>query len=324
MRVPRLFTLLLLMFVVTAGWPGGATPAVARINGCFNAGVVDLVMLPAQITTNVDEEFDLTLQVQAGTQTIDAISAFVNFDPAVLHVVSIAQGTSLPVVLVENFNNVAGTLDYEAGKLGPPFPSGTFTLATVRFRAMSVTQNSQIVYHCDGFRTTDVFRTGASILRSLAGTEVAVEAALAVTLASFETTAQADHVRVLWETVSEIDNQGFNLYRAGSPAAPQTLLAFIPSQAPGSGQGASYQWLDTDVVAGETYYYWLEAIDLAGHTSLHGPVSVTFQSPTAVGLTSFAGTNRHNQASHGWLIGLAVMMAMSGGWLLRRRRSVRE
>ena len=32
--------------------------------------------------------------------------------------------------------------------------------------------------------------------------------------------AQPDHVLVTWETVSELNNAGFNLYRDTSPAGP--------------------------------------------------------------------------------------------------------
>ena len=58
-----------------------------------------------------------------------------------------------------------------------------------------------------------------------------------------------------------MDNLGFNLWRGTSPNAPDTQLnaSLIPSQAPGSTQGYSYEWTDqANLVAGTTYYYWLE------------------------------------------------------------------
>ena len=109
---------------------------------------------------------------------------------------------------------------------------------------------------------------------------------LAVTLASFDAQAMIDHIQLSWETVSEANNAGFNLYRSASPAAPDALLAYVPSQAPGSTQGASYSFDDTQVTAGQTWYYWLEDVDLSGATSLHGPVSATIQAPTAVTVTA--------------------------------------
>jgi hypothetical protein len=42
------------------------------------------------------------------------------------------------------------------------------------------------------------------------------------------------------------------------------------------------------VTAGATYYYTLEDLDISGASSLHGPVSVVFQAPTAVTLGSLA------------------------------------
>lgn len=63
---------------------------------------------------------------------------------------------------------------------------------------------------------------------------------LAVTLAGFDAQAQAGQVLVSWETVSEYDNAGFNLYRGDSAAGPQVLLAAIPSQGPGASQGFAY------------------------------------------------------------------------------------
>ena len=44
---------------------------------------------------------------------------------------------------------------------------------------------------------------------------------LAVTLASFEAQGQTNSILLTWETVSEIDNAGFNLYRSDSSAGPR-------------------------------------------------------------------------------------------------------
>ena len=109
---------------------------------------------------------------------------------------------------------------------------------------------------------------------------------LAVTLASFTAQGGMDRVLVAWQTVSELGNAGFNLYRAADPAGPQTLLGYVPSQGPGSSQGFAYSYDDLDVQAGQTYWYWLEDVSLAGATTLHGPVSATVQAPTAVTLSA--------------------------------------
>ena len=109
-----------------------------------------------------------------------------------------------------------------------------------------------------------------------------VNAPLAVTLAGFAAQQQGAAVEVTWETVSELDNASFNVYRAESGDGAKTLVAAVPSQAPGSAQGASYRIVDADVQAGRTYWYSLEDVDLSGTATLHGPVSVALQAPAAV------------------------------------------
>ena len=98
----------------------------------------------------------------------------------------------------------------------------------------------------------------------------------AVELARFEAWPEGAPIHVEWETVSEIDNLGFNLYRAGAPDGPYTKLndELIPTQVPGQPGGAVYVWPDSTVRAGRTYYYQLEAMDIYGNTAMHGPIRV--------------------------------------------------
>ncbi len=144
---------------------------------------------------------------------------------------------------------------------------------------------------------------------------------LAVLLAGFSAQGQADRVLIQWDTVSEMGNLGFNLWRGVSPDGPNTQLntSLIPSQSPGSTQGYSYQWIDqADLVPGATYYYWLEDIDLNGVVTRHGPVSATLAAPTAVtlgGLSASPGA----AASLSW--GLpALLTALSAAAALAWRR----
>lgn len=107
-----------------------------------------------------------------------------------------------------------------------------------------------------------------------------------VHLLSFEAVPLRAVILVSWETIHEIDNLGFNLYRANSEAGPMARLndTLIPTQVPpGSPFGAVYQWLDGEgLTPGQIYYYWLEAVDLHGHTALHGPVYATASGEEAV------------------------------------------
>jgi len=95
-----------------------------------------------------------------------------------------------------------------------------------------------------------------------------------ITLASFEAKPGNDKVNLLWETGSEVDNAGFNIYRSESESDGYVKInaSLIPAKGSAS-QSASYVYVDTNVQNRKTYYYKLEDIDLTGTSTMHGPVS---------------------------------------------------
>jgi hypothetical protein len=100
----------------------------------------------------------------------------------------------------------------------------------------------------------------------------------AVELSSFTTTVKREAVRLAWTTASEVDNLGFNLYRAKEVDGPRTQLnsELIPSLvAPGSPFGANYTYTDTAMKLRGTYYYWLEDVDIYGKTGVSDPVEAS-------------------------------------------------
>jgi sugar lactone lactonase YvrE len=97
-----------------------------------------------------------------------------------------------------------------------------------------------------------------------------------VTLSSFTATAQASRVILQWTTESEIDNAGFNIYRATSADGSYVKINKQLIAAKGSAsQGTVYGFIDNNVKNRKTYYYQLEDIDLNGKSTFHEPVSAT-------------------------------------------------
>jgi hypothetical protein len=103
-----------------------------------------------------------------------------------------------------------------------------------------------------------------------------------VELVSFEATLDGSQaVLVTWETASEVDMLGFFVQRSlqeedGYERVSDLILAT------GDVVGASYEFIDTNVQGGMTYYYRLEAVDLSGASEFYDPVSVTLPAlPTA-------------------------------------------
>ena len=95
-----------------------------------------------------------------------------------------------------------------------------------------------------------------------------------IQLSSFTATLSDRKIILAWTTASEIDNAGFNLYRAESEDGEYVKInsTLIPAQGSPT-QGASYQFVDENVRNRTTYYYKLEDIDLNGTSTMHGPVS---------------------------------------------------
>jgi hypothetical protein len=96
----------------------------------------------------------------------------------------------------------------------------------------------------------------------------------AVELKSFNAFSSVDGIELVWETASEIDNLGFNIYRAHRLYGTKTKInpELIESLSPGGTAGARYAYLDKTTIGGYEYFYWLEDIESGGNrTALNGP-----------------------------------------------------
>ena len=104
----------------------------------------------------------------------------------------------------------------------------------------------------------------------------------AVELLSFTAEGGKKSVVLEWETASEIDNLGFNIYRSTEENGervkinPQLIPTNVP---PGSIFGSTYTFVDTgadlkqgQLIPNRTYYYWLEARDIFGGSEMYGPI----------------------------------------------------
>jgi hypothetical protein len=86
-----------------------------------------------------------------------------------------------------------------------------------------------------------------------------------------------------WETASEIDNAGFQIWRSESREGDYELVTDGMIPAGGGGiSGEAYEWMDNGVYPGTTYYYKLEDIDTVGNSTLHEPIMVVV--PAAIEL----------------------------------------
>ena len=95
----------------------------------------------------------------------------------------------------------------------------------------------------------------------------------AITLSSFDAKPGNHSVTLIWVTETEIDNAGFNIYRAGADGVFVKINAeIIPAQGT-SASGAVYQFVDSSAQNRQAYSYKLEDVDLNGAATQHGPVT---------------------------------------------------
>jgi len=104
------------------------------------------------------------------------------------------------------------------------------------------------------------------------------ESPTAVSLVSFKAKVNgAGSVTLAWETASEVDNAGFNIYRSKMTDGTYKKVngKLIPAEGNGA-YGASYSFEDTP--GRGTFYYKLEDVDYNGTSAVHGPVKVRVRS----------------------------------------------
>lgn len=102
------------------------------------------------------------------------------------------------------------------------------------------------------------------------------EETLPVVLSSFTATNSAlGQVNIAWTTQSEANVHGYRVFRNFSDnyAEAQQVSSLIEGTNTSNQQ--HYTFLDTDVEALSSYYYWLQQMDLGGSSNLYGPIMIT-------------------------------------------------
>ncbi len=267
-----------------------AAPPPARLSAAPHTAEIRIEQMSYTMLINTDLIVNLVI---SGAEDVGGWEVLLGFDPAYVEVAAVTPGDFLsstgrtatglgPMQQTQGQVSIGG---YTYG--AQPGADGSGVLAQITLRGIAVGSTTLSV-SSPLLATLDAAGGVQTQTPTTQGAQVNVTQPLAVTLAGFGATIEQSGVDIAWETVSETDNTGFNLVRVEAQAGPRQTLAFVPSQAPGSGQGSSYHWIDADVVAGQRYFYWLEAVSLDGSVTRYGPLRVDFQSPTAVTIGGFS------------------------------------
>lgn len=134
-----------------------------------------------------------------------------------------------------------------------------------------------------------------------------------VELTSFQASAISNQVVLQWQTASESENLGFNIYRSErEDGVFSRINAELIQGAGNSASKQSYQYVDKNVSAGNVYYYQLVDVSVRGIEQWHGPVVVELIKPTQDQLEQNAPNpfNAHTRISYSIKKGGDVSLAI--------------
>ncbi len=200
-------------------------------------------------------------------------------------------------------NSAAATLainGYQLSSTGQQFPAaggaGSFNVTTAASCSWTAMSNAPWIILANNNVTTGngtvQFTVQANAGGGRSGTltvadqtfTVTQSSPTAITLMSFAATVYDDGVFIEWQTGFEADNLGFNLYSDEGGKLSRLNWQLLAGSALKFGQrvtlgsGYSYSWWDNTPAAKATQY-WLEDIDLDGHSTWHSTTAAGSSSP---------------------------------------------
>lgn len=181
------------------------------------------------------------------------ISAHLNYDGCADKFSMTANSTSASFTCVNDANPTV-TREYTVSLLGTvPAPSNSLANDCAASLGQGSSLDFNVKYTAED-KITCTCAYGAVTLGNITPVEII----------NFMALGSSDGIKLSWETTAETDNLGFNIYRSTSLDGERELVnpSVILSDAPGGGMGAAYEYLDTSVPAGVTYYYWLRDVPL--------------------------------------------------------------
>lgn len=199
------------------------------------ASAVTVALTPAAITASPLNIFDVDVILHTGSQPVDGVQVYLNYDPAVLQVVSATpDATALPIeILPPAWDNATGALAYAAGVLSGPAPSGDLRVLTIRFRALSPHPGSTIAFAtADPARTTKVSYNGTILAAELTPSVVAVEVVYPTPTATPPATTATVSGRVALQ--GRNDHSGALVCVGALSVVTDASGAYVLSPAPGS------------------------------------------------------------------------------------------
>jgi len=208
----------------------GAGPAAE--SGALAAGTVVVNLNPSASNVAKDQIFTVDIQVVAGNQPVDGVEIHLYFDPTYLQVVDASGNPTDRIVnndrlsqVIRNkvyTDTVPSRIYFAAGVLDPdePRPSGTFALATIRFKALWGTGGVGLPlnFGIDLPYKTEVTYASASVLAGVQNGTVMISGTTQPATPTLTLTATLAPTRTATPTLTKTPQPGKTVYVSINPA----------------------------------------------------------------------------------------------------------
>lgn len=138
--------------------------------------LVQLTILPSQITTAVDKTINLQIKISAPTSKISGVELYILFDPKVFSVEKIEAGQffNQPAVLLKEIEKTKGIISYALGSLQPQKGEGILATLTLKVQTTTPAIGSSINFS-NQTKVADIGINGQNALSSTTGTIITVQ-----------------------------------------------------------------------------------------------------------------------------------------------------
>lgn len=244
-----------------------------KINGTYTTADCepsDLLVTPSPITLCVGYPYEIYVRVN------DALDLYgydldLTFTPGPITITGVENAGYLieGIVLESGFDNTLGTINYvmtqSVSSTNPP-RDGSGNLIKIALTAtlpdqtvaMNIENTSMLSSWSDHYLTDEIeyIAYAGTIYTAICDPTAVIFGGIDAQLVPLPTS-----VKVTWDTLSEIDMLGFNLYRAETLLGSRQKLndMLIPAMYHNI-FGGEYSYVDETVISGRTYYYWVEAV----------------------------------------------------------------
>lgn len=188
------------------------------------------------------------------------------------------------LIRLSNVNKTSGTWPSTNANATLTISDGTATSLYINKFTLCYTQPEptwplNIVGIFSQFDNSSPYTSGYQVLvRSI--NDFSDNSTLPVTFSTFDAiSTSANLVNIQWITQTETAIHGYYIYRNtdNNSATAQRISSLIPAN--NTSTAHTYEYQDTEVTPGQTYYYWIVSLEQNENSSWFGPRTVTVLNP---------------------------------------------